>query len=96
MYKEKETKRVAVYFCGELDTCPSQEIIQVIMDFCESEDYEVIVLAIEETLEGAIGRKGCLTLSELLKKDLIDGIVTLTEGMFFSGEGEVKWFCLTF
>lgn len=89
MYKKKESCRVAAYFCGELDTCPSQEIIQAIMNFCEFKHYEVILLAMEETPEGAIGRKGYLTLSELLKKDMIDGIITLTGNMFFSGEGEL-------
>ena len=49
----------------------------------------IVLLAQEETPDGAMATKGYATLHEVFLKGMIDGVVTLTKSMLDSAEGEM-------
>ncbi len=86
---KKAVKRVAVYFCTEIDQRMYSDDVKAVLGFCEDEGMNIVLLAQEETSDGAMAAKGYTTLRELISRDMIDGVVTLTKSMFESTEGEM-------
>jgi len=86
---KKSIMNVAVYFCVELDQRMYPDDVKAVLGFCEEEGMNIVLLAQEETPDGAMGTKGYATLHEIFVKGMIDGVVTLTKSMIDSTEGEM-------
>jgi hypothetical protein len=85
MDRSTEFARVAIVVIDQFPSEMNTEVTEILTDFCESEDMLPIVLLREETSKGVLGVKGYQAISDLLEKDIIDGVVTFNDDVL---EGE--------
>lgn len=85
MDRSTEFARVAIVVIDQFPSEMNTEVTEILTDFCESEDMLPIVLLREETSKGVLGVKGYQAVSDLIEKDIIDGVVTFNDDVL---EGE--------
>lgn len=85
MDRNTEFARVAVLVVNQFPCEMNMDVVDVLADFCENEDMLPIVILREETSKGVLGYRGYQAITELIDKNLIDGIVTFSDEVL---EGE--------
>lgn len=89
MKREEIKARVAVVVTTEIPNEVDAESANELIDFCEEEGLLPIVFLQEETRSGSLGSKGYQAVSQLIEKDMIDGVITLSNTMLDSKFGKV-------
>ena len=87
MKREEIKARVAVVVTTEIPNEVDAESANELIDFCEEEGLLPIVFLQEETRSGSFGSKGYQAVSQLIEKDMIDGVITLSKAMLDSKFG---------
>lgn len=87
MKREEIKARVAVVVTTEIPNEVDAESANELIDFCEEEGLLPIVFLQEETRSGSLGSKGYQAVSQLIEKDMIDGVITLSKAMLDSKFG---------
>lgn len=87
MKREEIKARVAVVITAEIPNEVDLEAANELIGFCEVEGLLPIVFLQEETHSGSLGRKGYEAISQLIEKDMIDGVITLSGAMLDSKFG---------
>ena len=86
MNRETEHTKVAILVIEQFPNDMNAEVAEILTGFCEEEDMIPIVFLREETSKGVIGPRGYQTISELIDKELIDGVVIFNDEVI---EGEI-------
>lgn len=87
MKREEIKARVAVVVTTEIPNEVDAKSANELIDFCEEEGLLPIVFLQEETRSGSLGSKGYQAVSQLIEKDMIDGVITLSQAMLDSKFG---------
>lgn len=87
MKREEIKARVAVVMTAEIPNEVDLESANELIGFCEAEGLLPIVFLQEETHSGSLESKGYEAISQLIEKNMIDGVITMSGEMLDSKFG---------
>lgn len=84
-----KNNRIVLVVASETGEKRKNQYVERLIDWCEFEEYSILVLVMIENHNAVIGAKGMRMINELIERDLIDGIVALDLHMFNSAEAKI-------